>query len=220
MQMNRDAGRLAVGWKDRSDFGRHRQPRRKDAVRAGTIPPSSARTGAGKSTLMKTLYGAPPTRRGAPSPSTGTCGASKSPRDAIAAGIGMVLPALHAGRQPHRAGRTSCSGREPIGHGIDRSDRAPARIAKLSGPYGTRRRPRRRSSPTSASGQRQRVEILKVLYRGARIIILDEPTAVLVPHEVDELFAIAAATSPSRRATVVFISTSSTRCCRWPTPSP
>ena len=38
-------------------------------------------------------------------------------------------------------------------------------------------------------GEKQRVEILKVLYRGARILILDEPTAVLVPHEVDELFA-------------------------------
>ena len=38
-------------------------------------------------------------------------------------------------------------------------------------------------------GEKQRVEILKVLYRGAKIIILDEPTAVLVPHEVDELFA-------------------------------
>jgi simple sugar transport system ATP-binding protein len=37
-------------------------------------------------------------------------------------------------------------------------------------------------------GDRQRIEILKVLYRGAKILILDEPTAVLVPHEVDELF--------------------------------
>ena len=37
-------------------------------------------------------------------------------------------------------------------------------------------------------GERQRVEIIKVLYRGAQILILDEPTAVLVPHEVDELF--------------------------------
>ena len=37
-------------------------------------------------------------------------------------------------------------------------------------------------------GERQRVEIIKVLYRGANILILDEPTAVLVPHEVEELF--------------------------------
>ena len=41
-------------------------------------------------------------------------------------------------------------------------------------------------------GEKQRVEILKVLYRGAEILILDEPTAVLVPHEVDELFSVAA----------------------------
>ena len=47
-------------------------------------------------------------------------------------------------------------------------------------------------------GEKQRVEILKVLYRGARILILDEPTAVLVPHEVDELFALAARRSPTQ----------------------
>ena len=46
-------------------------------------------------------------------------------------------------------------------------------------------------------GEKQRVEILKVLYRGARILILDEPTAVLVPHEVDELFASLRSISPS-----------------------
>ncbi len=54
-------------------------------------------------------------------------------------------------------------------------------------------------------GQRQRVEILKVLYRGAKILILDEPTAVLVPQEVDELFE-APAELKAEGLTVVFIS--------------
>ena len=54
-------------------------------------------------------------------------------------------------------------------------------------------------------GERQRVEILKVLYRGARIIILDEPTAVLVPQEVDELFASLRELTASG-ATIIFIS--------------
>ena len=54
-------------------------------------------------------------------------------------------------------------------------------------------------------GDRQRVEILKVLYRGARILILDEPTAVLVPHEVDELFE-ALRGLKSEGITVIFIS--------------
>ena len=46
------------------------------------------------------------------------------------------------------------------------------------------------ASGTCRSGQQQRVEILKVLYRGARVLILDEPTAVLTPQEMDELFRI------------------------------
>ena len=60
-------------------------------------------------------------------------------------------------------------------------------------------------------GDKQRVEILKVLYRGAKIIILDEPTAVLVPQEVDALFGSLRELT-TQGATIIFISHSSTRC--------
>jgi len=65
---------------------------------------------------------------------------------------------------------------------------ARAKIEKISLSYGLGLRPDRLVEHLSVA-DRQRVEIAKVLYRGARVLILDEPTAVLVPQEVDELFA-------------------------------
>ena len=70
-------------------------------------------------------------------------------------------------------------------HGI--GDAARAEIRKISEKYGFGLDPDELVE-TLGVGERQRVEILKVLYRGAKILILDEPTAVLVPQEVDELF--------------------------------
>src|SRR3954452_15982693 len=87
-------------------------------------------------------------------------------------------------------------------HGI--GDRAYQRIAELSKAYGLGVRPGRLVEDLGV-GDRQRVEILKVLYRGARTIILDEPTAVLVPQEGEELFANLPALK-SEALTMLFIS--------------
>jgi simple sugar transport system ATP-binding protein len=141
--------------------------------------------GAGKSTLMKILYGMQ-------SPDEGEIrinGAPvrfKSPKDAIAAGIGMVhqhfmladnftiLENIILGSEPRK------------GPMIDVAS-ARRRIEELGATYGLEVDPDQLVEYLEV-GERQRVEILKVLYRGAHILILDEPTAVLVPHEVDELF--------------------------------
>ncbi|MCU1453088.1 MAG: heme transporter ATP-binding protein [Acidimicrobiales bacterium] len=156
------------------------------AVQRGSIHAVIGENGAGKSTLMKMLYGMQ-------RPDSGTIlvdGAEvsfRSPNDAIAAGVGMVhqhfmladnltvLENVILGREPRRFGM------------IDRSA-ARRRIAELGATYGLPVAPDALVEDLGV-GQRQRVEILKVLYRGARILILDEPTAVLVPQEVDELFA-------------------------------
>jgi general nucleoside transport system ATP-binding protein len=81
---------------------------------------------------------------------------------------------------------------------------ARRRIRALSSRYGLDVDPDELVSDLGV-GEKQRVEILKVLYRGAEILILDEPTAVLVPHEVDELFASLRQLTGSK-ATVLFIS--------------
>ena len=65
--------------------------------------------------------------------------------------------------------------------------------------------PRRAGRDRSASAQQQRVEILKALYRGADILILDEPTAVLTPQEADELFGILRS-SQAQGMSIIFIS--------------
>lgn len=142
--------------------------------------------GAGKSTLMKILYGMQAPDEGEIT-MAGQEVRFRSPRDAINAGIGMVhqhfmladqltvLENIILGSEPH------------IGMRIDFHG-AKQKLGELSQAYGLAVNPDALVEELSV-GERQRVEILKVLFRGARILILDEPTAVLVPQEVDELFA-------------------------------
>jgi len=138
--------------------------------------------GAGKSTLMKILYGVQP-------PDSGTIEINDelvslhSPADAIKAGVGMVFQHFMLADN-FTVLENVVLGAEKL-HGIGGDARAE--VKRISDAYGLDIEPDRLVEELGV-GARQRVEILKVLYRGARIVILDEPTAVLVPQEVDELF--------------------------------
>lgn len=168
-------------------------------VRRGTIHALVGENGAGKSTLMKILYGVQ-------KPDEGTIAINgqqvslASPSDAIRHGIGMVFQHFKLADNLTVL-ENVVLGAEKL-HGI--GGKARAEIQRLSTAYGLGLEP---DVPVArlGVGARQRVEILKVLYRGAKVIILDEPTAVLVPQEVDELFANLQELK-SEGLTVIFIS--------------
>jgi ABC-type uncharacterized transport system ATPase subunit len=151
-------------------------------VTRGSVHALVGENGAGKSTLMNILYGLY-------KPDAGTIEIDGSPvsfgspQQAIKAGIGMVHQHFMLADNLTVL-ENVVLGAESL-HGIRAGARA--RIAELSESYGLGVRPDVLVENLGI-GDRQRVEILKVLYRGARILILDEPTAVLVPQEVDELF--------------------------------
>ncbi|MBQ0987364.1 ABC transporter ATP-binding protein [Streptomyces sp. F63] len=151
-------------------------------VRRGTVHALVGENGAGKSTLMKILYGMQKPDEGTISVD-GEQVAFHSPGDAIARGIGMVHQHFMLADNLTVL-ENVVLGAEKL-HGI--SGRARARIMEISDAYGLGIRPDVLVEDLGVA-DRQRVEILKVLYRGARTLILDEPTAVLVPQEVDALF--------------------------------
>ncbi len=154
-------------------------------VRAGEIHALLGENGAGKSTLMRQLYGLYQPDSGEIL-INGRPVTFHSPSDAIAQGIGMVhqhfmlVPPLTVAEN---VALGLPSSRGPI---LD-LDVVSARIAALAQAYGLQVDPQAEVW-TLAVGQQQRVEIIKALYRGASLLILDEPTAVLTPQEVDELF--------------------------------
>jgi simple sugar transport system ATP-binding protein len=171
-------------------------------VHTGEVHAIVGENGAGKSTLMKILYGML-------APDEGTIRINgnevrfKSPKEAIAAGIGMVHQHFMLADNLTVAENVILGAEPTKGVALD-LDAARHRIRELAASYGMELDPDALVEVLTV-GERQRVEIIKVLYRGARILILDEPTAVLVPQEVDELFA-SLAELKAEGVTVLFIS--------------
>src|SRR4051794_7979006 len=151
-------------------------------VRRGTVHALCGENGAGKSTLMKILYGMQQPDEGTITVNGETVTFS-NPADAIARGIGMVHQHFMLADNLTVL-ENVVLGAEKL-HGIGAGARA--KIKELSDAYGLNVRPDVLLEELGVA-DRQRVEILKVLYRGAQTLILDEPTAVLVPQEVDALF--------------------------------
>ncbi len=157
-------------------------------VRPGEIHALLGENGAGKTTLMNVLYGlATPDEgeillAGTPVRITG-------PSDAIARGINMVhqhfmlVPVLSVAEN-------ILLGEETMANRffLDRKE-AHRRIVELGRRFGFEIDPEVKVGSLSV-GWQQRVEILKALYRNARILVLDEPTAVLTPQETDEIFTV------------------------------
>ncbi|MFN8202018.1 MAG: ABC transporter ATP-binding protein [Solirubrobacteraceae bacterium] len=155
-------------------------------LRAGEIHALLGENGAGKTTLMNILYGLH-------QPDAGTIAiggreqALRNPQDAIAAGIGMVhqhfmlVPTLTVAENMVLGERGAPMLRRGELRAVER------RLVELGERYGLEVDPRARVWQLSV-GEQQRVEILRALFRDARILILDEPTATLTPVETERLF--------------------------------
>src|SRR5437899_1736477 len=172
-------------------------------VRQGEVHALLGENGAGKSTLMNVLYGLY-------KPDDGEILMQGKPvvfgsaKDAIRAGIGMVhqhfmlIPVM-------TVAENIVLGIEPVREGVLLDERAAERrVVELSKQFGLAVDPAALIADITV-GQQQRVEILKALYRGAEILILDEPTAVLTPQEATELFGIVRSLRADGKS-IIFIS--------------
>lgn len=154
-------------------------------VRAGEVHALLGENGAGKTTLMRILYGLYQPDEGQIL-INGKPVTIHSPADSIRLGLGMIHQ--HFMLVPTESVAANVALGLPSSRGILLDlDRVAKKIDELSQAYGLQVDPH---CPVwqLAVGEQQRVEILKALYRGAALLILDEPTAVLTPQEVNELF--------------------------------
>ncbi|MFZ5918839.1 MAG: ABC transporter ATP-binding protein [Chloroflexota bacterium] len=170
-------------------------------LRAGEIHALLGENGAGKSTLMNLLAGLYHLDEGVIRIHDQPVDL-RSPRDAIDRGIGMV--------HQHFMLVPSQTVTENILLGLDkprfvmRLSQYDRQIAELSAHFGLRVDPKAHIWQLSV-GEQQRVELLKMLYRGADVLILDEPTAVLAPQEIEEFFAVLRSMKVQNKS-IVFIS--------------
>jgi general nucleoside transport system ATP-binding protein len=172
-------------------------------LRRGEVHALLGENGAGKSTLMNILYGLTKPDEGEILVA-GKHVSFSSAKDAIEAGIGMVhqhfmlIPVM-------TVAENIVLGVEPVRDGIVLDETgAEQRVRELSQQFGLAVDPTALVSSITV-GQQQRVEILKALYRGAQILILDEPTAVLTPQEAGELFTIVRSLEEDGKS-IIFIS--------------
>ena len=171
-------------------------------ARSGKVLALIGENGAGKSTLMNVLSGLY-RPDGGEIVIDGQVQSFKDPGDAIKAGIGMVHQ--HFMLVPvFTVWENVVLGVEPVsGPGIMNRKEAASEVREISERYGLAVDPDALVEDLPV-GIQQRVEIIKVLLRGAKILVFDEPTAVLTPQEVEEFFGIVAELK-GRGATIIFI---------------
>ncbi|MFE8645273.1 ABC transporter ATP-binding protein [Sphingomonas sp. NCPPB 2930] len=171
-------------------------------LQAGEVLALLGENGAGKSTLMSILFG----HYRADAGSIEVFGrplAPGNPQAALQAGIGMVHQHFTLADNLSVLDNVVL-GTEPLWRPFSRRAAARQRLRAVGERFGLQVDPDARIGALSV-GERQRVEILKALYRGARILILDEPTAVLTPQESESLFATLAQ-MVAQGLSVIFIS--------------
>ncbi len=171
------------------------------SVSKGEIHALLGENGAGKTTLMNILYGLY-------QPDSGEIYVNgrkvdiTEPNDAISLGIGMIHQHFML-IPPFTVAENVVLGIEPRKNFLFNREKAEKDVEEISKKYGLTVDARAKVQDISV-GIEQRVEILKALYRGAEILILDEPTAVLTPQEVEELFKVMRSLKAEGK-TIIFI---------------